>query len=55
VRHLRAEAQCHNLSEASLKVSFLDDNNKERTETAENEDEQALLALVAPKQKQILG
>jgi hypothetical protein len=75
-RRLRAEAQCHKLSEASLEVSFLfrfspsfysadlklqapeyaeaHDNNKERTETAENMDEQALLALVATKQEQIL-
>ncbi|HEV7409335.1 MAG TPA: hypothetical protein VGO01_12690 [Bradyrhizobium sp.] len=74
--HLRAEAQCHSLSEASLEVSLLfrfpprfiqpietasagirrrhHDNDKERTETAENIDEQALLALVATKQEQIL-
>jgi hypothetical protein len=31
------------------------DNDKERTETAENMDEQALLALAATKQEQILG
>jgi len=30
-------------------------HDKERTETAENIDEQALLALVATKQEQILG
>jgi hypothetical protein len=77
VRHLRAEARRHKLSEASLEVSFLfrfspsfysadpnmrapeyaeaHDNDKERTETAENIDEQALLALVATKQEQIPG
>jgi hypothetical protein len=31
------------------------DNDKERTETAENIDEQALLALVVTKQEQIVG
>jgi hypothetical protein len=31
------------------------DSDKERTETAEDTDEQALLALVVTKQQQILG
>jgi len=41
--------------ETTISVFPIFMHDKERTETAENTDEQALLALVATKQEQILG